>query len=238
MQVKKQQLELDMEQQTGSKGCILSPCLFNLDAEYTMWNAGLDEAQAEIKTDAELKLQFFGHLMGTTEDEMDGWHHWLNVHEFEQAPGLGRGQGNLVWCSPWVCKELAMTEWLNRQVCSCHAHSVLILCNPVGCSLPGCSVHGILPARTLEWVAIPYSRASSWPRDWTCVSYVASAGTQVLYQLGHLSHKLYSLLLMSNATCYCSTMVPAHPSVKNGRKVKSKDSALTENLTMKRKYCT
>ena len=56
MQVKKQQLELDMEQQTGSKsgkgvhqGCILSPCLFNLHAEYIMQNAGLDEAQAGIK---------------------------------------------------------------------------------------------------------------------------------------------------------------------------------------------
>ena len=57
MQVKKPQLELDMEQQIGSKlgkgvhqGCILSPCLFNLYAEYIMWNGGLDEAQAGIKT--------------------------------------------------------------------------------------------------------------------------------------------------------------------------------------------
>ena len=52
MQVKKQQLELDMEQQTGSKyiqGCILSPCLFKLYAEYIMRNTGLDEAQAGIK---------------------------------------------------------------------------------------------------------------------------------------------------------------------------------------------
>ena len=56
MQVRKQQLELCMEKQTGSKsgkelfqGCILSPCLFNLYAEYIMWTAGLDEAQAEIK---------------------------------------------------------------------------------------------------------------------------------------------------------------------------------------------
>ena len=52
MQVKKQQSKLDMEQQTGSKkvcqGCILSPCLFNLYAEYIMRNAGLEEAQAGI----------------------------------------------------------------------------------------------------------------------------------------------------------------------------------------------
>ena len=54
MQVKKQQLELDMEQQTGfkgvSQGCILSPCLFSLYAEYIMRNAGLDGAQAGMKT--------------------------------------------------------------------------------------------------------------------------------------------------------------------------------------------
>ena len=56
MQVRKQQSELDMEQQTGSKlgkrvcqGCILSPCLFNLDAEYIMWNARLDDSQAGTK---------------------------------------------------------------------------------------------------------------------------------------------------------------------------------------------
>ena len=55
VQVKKHHLELDMEQQTGSirkglhQGCMLSPCLFNLYAEYTMRNARLDEAQAGIK---------------------------------------------------------------------------------------------------------------------------------------------------------------------------------------------
>ena len=46
-----------------------------------------------------------------TEDELFGWHHWLNGHEFEQAPGDSEGQGSLACCSPWVCKESdIMTE--------------------------------------------------------------------------------------------------------------------------------
>ena len=77
-----------------------------------------------------LKLQHFGHLMrrvdsledsdagrdwgqeekGTTEDEMVGWHHQLNGHEFKQALGDGEGQGSLACCHPWGCKELDMSE--------------------------------------------------------------------------------------------------------------------------------
>ena len=52
---------------------------------------------------------------GMTEDEMIGWHHWLNGHEFEQTPGDSEGQGSLVCCSPWGCKELDMTEGLNNN---------------------------------------------------------------------------------------------------------------------------
>ena len=47
---------------------------------------------------------------GTTEEEMVGWHHQLNGHEFEQAPGVGNGQGSLVCCSPWGHKESETTE--------------------------------------------------------------------------------------------------------------------------------
>ena len=50
---------------------------------------------------------------GTTEDEMIGWHHWLNGHEFEQASGVGDGQGGLACCSPWGRKEMDTTERLN-----------------------------------------------------------------------------------------------------------------------------
>ena len=45
-----------------------------------------------------------------TEDEMVGWHHQLNGHDFEQALVVGDGQGILLCCSPWGCKELDTTE--------------------------------------------------------------------------------------------------------------------------------
>ena len=51
-----------------------------------------------------------------TEDEMVGWHHRLDGHEFEQAPGVGDGQGNHAGCpccNPWSCKESDMNERLN-----------------------------------------------------------------------------------------------------------------------------
>jgi len=48
-----------------------------------------------------------------TEDEMVGWHHWLNGHEFEQTPGVGDGQGGLACWGPWGCKESDTTEWLH-----------------------------------------------------------------------------------------------------------------------------
>ena len=53
---------------------------------------------------------------GMTENEMVGWHHWLNGHEFEQALGVGDGQGGLACCSPWGCKELDTTERLNWMI--------------------------------------------------------------------------------------------------------------------------
>ena len=57
---------------------------------------------------------------GMTEDEMVGWHHQLNGHESEQAPGDGDGQGSLACHSPWGCRELDMTEqqqmYINKYI--------------------------------------------------------------------------------------------------------------------------
>ena len=52
---------------------------------------------------------------GSTEDEMLGWHHQLNGHEFKQTPGNNEGQGSLVCYSPWDHKESDMTEQLNND---------------------------------------------------------------------------------------------------------------------------
>ena len=56
-----------------------------------------------------------------------------------------------------------------------------ILWDPMDCSPPGSSVHGILQVWILKWVAMPFSRGSSWPRFWTQVSYVSCTGRRVLY---------------------------------------------------------
>ena len=50
---------------------------------------------------------------GMTEDEMVGWHHWLNGHGFGSTPGIGDGQGGLACCSLWSCKESDTTKRLN-----------------------------------------------------------------------------------------------------------------------------
>ena len=62
--------------------------------------------------------------------------------------------------------------------------------NPLDCSPPGSSVHGILQARTLEWVAMPSSRRSSRPRDRTHNSYISCIGRRVLYHYRHLRSPL------------------------------------------------
>ena len=68
----------------------------------------------------------------TTKDEMVGWNHWLNAHEFEQAPGDGKGQGCLACCSPWGCKELDMNEQLNKKKTEWAISVMITILNPAG----------------------------------------------------------------------------------------------------------
>ena len=95
-------------------------------------------------------------------------------------------KSELLWfssCMPWVWSSpsysrisiniCSMTEWMHhylvsslfrKGVCMC-----LTPCDPMGCNPPGSSVHGILQARILDWVPIPFSRGTSQPRAQTCV---------------------------------------------------------------------
>ena len=63
---------------------------------------------------------------GATEDEMVGWHHQMDWHEFEQTLGGSKGQGSLVCCSPWGCKESDMTERLNKRPSAVWSFSVCL----------------------------------------------------------------------------------------------------------------
>ena len=106
-----------------------------------------------------------------TKDELAGWHQWFNGHEFEKAQGAGNGQRILEWCSPWGCKEFNTAERLNGT------EGMF--------SPPGSSVHRILQARILKWVAISFFRGSSPPRDQTWVSCISG---RFFFFFNHLSH--------------------------------------------------
>ena len=73
-----------------------------------------------------------------TEDEMAGWHHQLDGHEFVQAPGDAEGQGSLACCSPWSCRVYILTS-------SVQLFSRVRVCDTMNCSMPGFLVHHHLP---------------------------------------------------------------------------------------------
>ena len=74
---------------------------------------------------------------GTTEDEMVGWHHQLDGHEFEQALGVGDGQGSLACCSLWGCRELDTTEWLSWTEWKLRSHLMYVWKEPDLCISKG-----------------------------------------------------------------------------------------------------
>ena len=147
-----------------------------------------------------LKLQYLGHLMwrvDSTEkalmmgkiegrrrrgrqDEMFGWPHQLNGHEFEKTLRDSKGQGSLA-C--WVHGVKNSWTWLSNWktipcMCAKSLQSCLTLCNPMDCRLSDFSVQRVLQAGVLEWVAIFFYRWSSQPWDQTRVSYVSCTGRQ------------------------------------------------------------
>ena len=113
---------------TLQKVCIEGTYLSAMKAIYVKPkpNTGRTDAEAEalilwppdvknwlIRKDPDARKGWRQEEKGMTGDEMVGWHHWLNGHEFEQGLGVGDGQGSLACCSPRGCKESDMTEQLN-----------------------------------------------------------------------------------------------------------------------------
>ena len=83
---------------------------------------------------------------------------------------------------------------LSLCVCAKSLQSCLTLCNPKDHTPSSSSVHGILQARILEWIAVPSSGGSSQSRDRTCVSYVSCIGRWVLYHQCHLAMPILFLI--------------------------------------------
>ena len=85
------------------------------------------------------------------------------------------------------CKNRLLLQIKKSEV----TQSYPALCNPMDCSLPGSSIHGIFQARVLEWVATSFSRGSSWPRDWTQVSRIA--GRHFTTQVCHIAGRRFTV---------------------------------------------
>ena len=99
--------------------------------------------------------------------------------------GVGEGESLSVSVHHYISSEPSTVFWSSTSLMKVKvlvAQLCLTLGDPMDCSLPDSSVHRILQARILEWVAMPFSRRSSWPRDKTWVSYIQA-------DFYHLSHK-------------------------------------------------
>ena len=84
--------------------------------------------------------------------------------------------------------RVSESEFCTQSVCmrAKSLQSCPTLCNLTDCSPQGFSVHGILQARILEWVVMPFSKGPSKPRDWTLISYASCIGRWILYPERHL----------------------------------------------------
>ena len=107
---------------------------------------------------------------GMTEDEMVGWHHWLNGHEFEYALGVGIGKGSLACCSAWGHRESDTTEWLNWMIfysICCNYFSVLLV-NFQSVNYVMYLFTGELETKDLGWLLVKF--CSCWlecPQHWS-----------------------------------------------------------------------
>ena len=99
-----------------SSGCSLEGMMLKLKLQYfgcLMWRVDSLEKTLMLGGIGGRRRRWGQEEKGTTEDEMAGWHHWLDGCESEWTPGDGDGQGGLVCCNSWGCEESDTTERLN-----------------------------------------------------------------------------------------------------------------------------
>ena len=136
---------------------------------------------------------------------------WCDVSIFQSrhSPGDAEVGGVKLRDRPKV------SEAVLREVSLLVAQSCLTLCNPMDCSSPSSSVHGNLQARILEWVAIPFSRGSSQPRDWTQVSSNAGRFFTVWVTREALSEGKAEAIIWGHwSALYLLYLQPLKPSLK------------------------
>ena len=95
------------------------------------------------------------------------------------------------YCAAWLCVCVCVC------VCTC-AQLFPTFWDPMDCSQPCFSVHGIFQVRILEWVAMPSSRGSSWPMDWTHISCISYFGRWILYHWA--TWEAHRILVLSELT--------------------------------------
>ena len=167
-----------------------------------------------------LKLQYFGHLTlrvdslekpdagrnwgqeekGTTEDEMAGWHHQLDEHEFAQALGVDDGQGSLACFSPWGRKELDTTERLHFRFLQGASSAVLLHLRghrvPGSSSTQRCPGAQPLPCSALQPAAPQTPPPRLHPR---CLHTLLQFYSRVPPVIKTTAHELFSFTLQSAA---------------------------------------
>ena len=154
-----------------------------------------------------------------------GHHTHRHTHTGDDLPLYGedhhttRPSGFFLSSSPLLCPSGKDCRSLGLLVCTIErppdssgdkgtsksevAQSCLTLCDPMDCSLPGFSIHGIFQARVLEWVAVSFSRGSSWPRDRTRVSHTAGRHFTVVWATREAT--------MSSKTVALKLVIPQDP---------------------------
>ena len=128
---------------------------------------------------------------------------WQFTQSFLGSGLSQQGERTCEWLKPEACSkekgQISSRYWvapstgpqgLYALVSAKSLQSCLTLCDSMDCMLPGSSVCGILHARILEWIAMPSSRRSSQPRDWTCVSCISCVSRWILLPLCHLGNPI------------------------------------------------